>query len=279
MRALIEEAPELFRVDLATVGARGGWLRQFANRRAQADPYALGRAVRAVMDRCTVRAVSGNRLLWNEYRIFLSQSDHDRLRPLAARMQRELAPALREEVRQLGCEMEGPLVIRLLVDEEQDLPVGTARIRVAFKPGAAAAAQDDDEITVRVGVAEAAPVADASTERLAEPVDAAVLQLRWSGGSAAVPMGRRVVVGRPHEGAQGFFVALAGAGHRVSRRHAWVEAAEQGATIGRLPDANPVQVNGRLIQPGGSLTVDALPVEISLSSGELTVFVDLPGSS
>jgi hypothetical protein len=57
----------------------------------------------------------------------------------------------------------------------------------------------------------------------------------------------------------------------VNKRQVFVEATDAGAVIGRLPSANPVQVNGRLLQKGGQLPAAALPAEISLSDGEVTL--------
>jgi hypothetical protein len=232
------------------------------------DPFAVAQGVLAVMQRCTVRSVMGERLLWNEYRVFLSRKDHDRLRPLERRLRRDLDTLLEAEVRRLEAETEGPVTVRLLVDESADLPEGSARIRAAFVPGAERS-PEDNEITIRLG--RLTPAAPAGTERLSEPVTPGALVLTWPGGRAVVPAGVRVVLGRPHEAPQGSFVALEGAGTRVSRRHAWVENTGETVLVGRVPEANPVQVNGRPLQAGGSIALAALPADLSLASGELVV--------
>ncbi|MBN1334836.1 MAG: DUF3662 domain-containing protein [Deltaproteobacteria bacterium] len=268
---LQEEAQDLYRVDLSALAGVSSWKRLVSGQRAAIDPFAVGRGVLAVMQRCTVRSARGERLLWNEYRVFLSRRDHDRLRPLEPRLQRELPLLLHAEIRRLEADTEGPLTVRLLVDESADLPEGVARIRAAFAPGAEPS-PEDGEITIRLGRMSPA----ASTERLSEPLGPGTLVLSWPGGHASVPSGVRVVLGRPHEAPQGSFVALHGAGSKVSRRHAWVENTGESVLVGRVPAANPVQVNGRALQPGGSLTLEALPAELSLSSGALVVHIHGP---
>ncbi len=265
-----EEERDLFRVDLATLAEPSAWKRIVAGRRPAVDPYAVARGVLAVVQRCTVRSARGERLLWNEYRVFLSRADHDRLRPLERRLGRELRPLLEAEVRRLEAETEGPVTVRLLVDEAADLPEGTARIRAAFAPGPERS-PEDGEITIRLG--RITPAVPAGTERLSEPAGPGALVLTWRGGRAVVPAGVRVVLGRPHASPQGSFVALEGAGSRVSRRHAWVENTGPTVLVGRVPEANPVQVNGRPLQAGGSLALETLPAELSLSGGDLVVHI------
>ena len=41
-----------------------------------------------------------------------------------------------------------------------------------------------------------------------------------------------------------------------------------------LSDANPVEVNGRLLQAGGQISIEDFPAQISLSSGELTLTLE-----
>ena len=67
---------------------------------------------------------------------------------------------------------------------------------------------------------------------------------------------------------------LAGATSKINKRQLWVEADEDGALIGRLSDANPVEVNGRLLQAGGQISIEDFPAQISLSSGELTLTLE-----
>lgn len=269
MRALHQDAPDLFTVELGAAGGPRAWLRQLSSKRVSVDPYSVGKALKLVMAECDIRSVSGARLLWNEYKIFLSSGDYERLKPLEAGMRRELHKAMSTAIQEEAVELEGPLKIEFLVDQEEDLAQGTARVRVAFVRGAAQ--EPDPESTMRVGQVQTQV---SSTERIYEPSGPS-LQISWIGGSAQVFEGERVVLGRPHDSPQGSFVPLSGATARISRRHIWVEYSEGAALIGRLPDSNPVQVNGRLIQAGGSLQVEEFPLEISLSTGELVLKVQL----
>jgi hypothetical protein len=96
-----------------------------------------------------------------------------------------------------------------------------------------------------------------------------VTLLVWPGGSAPLAQGVRVIVGRPHVGPASGFVPLHGAMATVNKRHALVEPTAEGAIVGRLLRANPVQVNGKLVQAGSEIEVTGFPIEISLSDGAL----------
>ncbi len=312
MGAVTALAPDLFRVDLAILAqSRPGsgffsvpdpldWLRGKANAPVMVDPYLVARAILEVVGHCQVRSPAGGRLVWNEYLVFLAREDHDRLRPLEGLLHGELRPLLREQIKKLNAETVGEITVRLLVDEGEGQVAGTIQIRVKFVPAPQRQPTEKGEITIRVGLessehspssygsitnttgpedptVKAGPVpvghlAD-GTERIPEPGPG--VRLTWRGGRVFVPMGKRVVLGRPHADPRGSFIALDGASSRISRRHCWVEPLNDVVEVGRLADANPVQVHGRLLQPGGRLTVEAFPVEISLSSGDLVVGLDM----
>jgi hypothetical protein len=74
-------------------------------------------------------------------------------------------------------------------------------------------------------------------------------------------------------------VALEGANSKINKRQLWIEASEDGALIGRISDANPVEVKGRLVQAGGQISIDAFPAEINLSNGEMKLTVERLGGS
>jgi hypothetical protein len=230
-------------------------------------------------------------LLWNDFHLFLSAGDLARLRPMEGRIVGELHQIVRQEAARLRAELPGPVSIRLLVDEGAELPAGSMHLRAGFKEGpsrALANTASSPDATVRAG-APAAPLAephrplDLETSRISEPTSPPRLQVTWAGGGVLVPNGVRVCFGRAHDPAPPFFVALPGANPRISRRHLWIEAPEAGPTaswsapsavIGRFNDANPVQVEGRTVQPGTSLSVERLPVEILLSSNEMLLVLE-----
>ncbi|MCP4657602.1 MAG: hypothetical protein GY856_19525 [bacterium] len=64
-------------------------------------------------------------------------------------------------------------------------------------------------------------------------------------------------------------MALAGASLRISSYQLAIENASEGVVITRPVEANPVQVENRLIQPGGKISITELPVKILLSNGEM----------
>ena len=84
----------------------------------------------------------------------------------------------------------------------------------------------------------------------------------------------RAVFGRPHKAPSPGFVPLTGAGTKINKRQLWVEAGGGGVIVGRFSEANPVEVAGRLVQPGGQIAVDRFPVDVSLSNGEMKLTID-----
>ena len=291
MTAVTQLGPDLFRVDLQILdrtrpGRRKGglrsWFRSLAPQPVVLDPYLVTRAVLEVMDCCALHSPTGRLLVWNDYRVFLARSDHDRLRPLESILHQEMEPMLYEQLQQRQAETVGDLAVRILLDEGDDLQSGSLLVRVAFASSAAGQQPAEGEITIRVGQpvypdAQGVAAADGgSTVRVDEPGPGVIV--RWPGGQQRVALGRRVVLGRPHDDAQGSFISLTGASSRVSRRHVWIETQVGGVLLlGRLSDANPVQVQGRLVQPGGSIAIDTLPVQVSLSGGDLLLTLDDSG--
>jgi hypothetical protein len=227
----------------------------------------------AVARQCEDRDARGQRLMWNHYRVFLSREDFDGMAPLVSMLQRDLGEVLREELAKHEAQLVGGLDVDLLVGEGRELPQGTATVQVAFRPWVASDAAAGP-VTVRLG-RHAAPPPVEPTQRVVEPGAAgAGVRVTWPGGTALVGAGTRVVFGRPHQGAKGSFVALSGASNEINRRQLFVEPTGDGVLVGRVSDANAVQVNGRLIQAGGQIAVSELPLEISLSSGALVLRVE-----
>ena len=86
--------------------------------------------------------------------------------------------------------------------------------------------------------------------------------------------GQRVTCGRAHENPPATLIALKGATGRINSRQVWIELSSGKVSVGRISDANPVEVEGREVQPGGHIQVARLPVAITLSLGEMTLRVE-----
>ena len=275
---------EFARLDAADAGLTGRLMSAFRGRRSTAavDLFSIGQAVCAVMAQSSERDVDGSLLAWNEYRVYLSRAEHERLRALRERLLVGLEERIRQQLTQMAAHTIGDPVVRVLVDEETDLPAGVGEILVAYVANAdIGGAEQDSEMTVRVAAPRpklrSAPAATpGSTERVVDGGDGSGVVLRWAGGSARVPGGRRVQLGRPHEGAPDGFIPLTGASNRINSAQLYVESGADGVLLARPVKANPVQVGGRLLQPGGQLLVSQLPVEVVLSNGELVVTLE-PG--
>ncbi|MEQ1568296.1 MAG: FhaA domain-containing protein [Myxococcota bacterium] len=248
MRGVVREQPDVFRVDLRVVG--GGRLWPLTHRGWRVDPHVVATAVLALMDACDDRDARGRLLVWNRYRLFLSQVDYDTLRPLLDRLRTDLFELMQERLDKLGAGVVGPLQLDVLVAEDAPQASGTALVQVAFQ--AAAPVLHAPDATVRAG-RYADEGTTSTTLRVAEPTGPSVTTLVWAGGSAPLAQGVRLVVGRPHQGSAGAFVPLHGAGPTVNKRQALVEPTAEGAIVGRLLRANPVQVNGQLVAPGSEI--------------------------
>jgi len=280
VQGISEVEPGRFRVDFSLLGESSGFTKRLKSLFAQTEPksvdlYRIGQAVCGVMGRSTERDVDGALLAWNEYRIYLARADYDRLRALQSRLQAGLDQRIRAQLDTMDARTIGDPVVRVLVDEETDLARGVGEIVVSYVANAALAPPADGEVTVRVSQPRPA-LKPATTERVSsapEPTGPA-LTLRWAGGSARVPAGQRFQVGRPNPNAPAQFVSLAGASTKINSAHFHIERSEEGIVITRPVRSNPVQVAGRLLQPGGRMVVAEAPVEISLSNGELVVTVE-----
>lgn len=267
-----------FEVDLSMMG-RGGFFQRLWRRPVRVDPHAVAKAVFAVMDECRDRDVRGQRMMWNDYRIFLSQADFDQLAPLVGSLERDLAALLQQRFHESDATVVGGLRVDLMVSEGERLPAGRVVVQAAFVPYATdiKEAGAPGAVTVRADRQAARRPAPEPTRRVADPGAATIggLRVSWGQHDTAVGVGVRVVLGRPHPDASGSFVPLEGAPNEVNRRQLFIEASTGGgAIVGRLSGANAVQVNGRLIQPGGQLAVAELPVEISLTDGALVLEVE-----
>jgi len=272
-----DQEPQTFHVDWAALRAgRNPWKRE---PKVAVDPFLVAKAVKAVMRKCPHQTATGKPLVWNEYVVFLDLGDWERIKKLEGTLVRDLGGVVEKELASLKADMVGSFNVRLLRDEGSTVRPGTAVIKVDFAEGERAAPIDPSEMTVRIGAHVAPSIID-HTVRVPEaqgPADQESLKVSWPGGATTIRAGSRVVMGRPHAAPAPGFIALAGAGSTINKRQVWIEAGAGGAIIGRLSEANPVEVMGRLIQSGGQIAIDEFPAEISLSNGEMRLRLDRIG--
>jgi hypothetical protein len=270
-----EQEPQTFHIDWPAVHAgRNPWKRVAT---VAVDPFLVAKAVKSVMRRCPHQTATGKPLVWNDYTVFLDLVDWERIKKLETTLVRDLGGVVEKELKKLKAEMVGPLNVRLLRDEGSTVRPGHAIVKADFTEAEKFAPPDPSEMTVRIGAGLGRSVADLPTTRVPDglPTDGEQhLKVSWTGGHTMVREGARVVFGRPHTHSSPGFVALSGAGPKINKRQLWIEAGAGGAIIGRLSDSNPVEVNGRLIQPGGQIAIDSFPANVSLSTGELTLVLD-----
>jgi hypothetical protein len=243
----------------------------------QIDPFLIAQAIGLVMRECTVRGATGAALVWNDYRMIMARADYERIRPLQSVLERDLKVVLADTARQRAAELVGELRVTVIPDDADELPHAEAVVRVAFVPTDKLSSPRTGEMTMRLdawtaaGEIVATPSNPGSDTVFVADAGAACT-LAWTGGSAPIPPNTTVVIGRPHPDAPPHFIALTGAGATVNKQHFFVLATERGVKIGRFPKANPVHVNGALLEAGAETEV-ALPVELSLARGDFTVSV------
>lgn len=266
MSAVLREAHDRFRVRFAEL-ERGGLLGLFRPPAREVDPFLICRAIVEIMRQASLRSPAGRTLLWNEYRMLLPAADLEPLRPLELRLRRELEAELAAEAARLGAEVAGDLRVHLVADESGELAAGEAVVRVGFGRDAFAVGAGD--MTVQIsGHTISGAIENATVLPDTSPA-ARACRLSWAGGAASLPPGVQSRIGRPHAGAPDRFVALAGASARISKQHLWVTPGPAAIAIGRFAGANPVEVAGELIAAGQAIEVAELPVDISLSRGDL----------
>lgn len=255
---LRREGNEQFRVDF---------------KKAQIDPFAIAQAIAATMRECTVRAATGKPLVWNDYRVILAKPDFESIRPLQVPLERDLRTVLATEAQTRKAELVGELRVTVVFDEADELRAGDAVVRVAFVPTDKASAPRAGEMTMRFdGWAVSGEIVAKPTDTVHVADTAAYATMKWSGGEARLAIAQTMIVGRPHADAPAHFIALHGAGATVNKQHCWIAATPTGVRVGRYAKANPVHVNGALVEAGADVEVTR-PAEISLSRGDLVVTV------
>ncbi len=244
----------------------------------QVDPFLIAQAIAICMRECTVRAATGNALVWNDYRVILARKDFDFIRPLQSPLERDLRSVLAQEARARAAELVGELRVTVVFDEADELPAGSGVVRVAFVPTDKLAAPRAGEMTMRLDAWQAAgeivakaPKSGEDTVLVADTFAGQGAPLRWPGGTAEVTLATTYVLGRTHAEAPARFIAL-GTGTTINKQHVWIAATATTVRIGRFAKANPVHVNGELLAPGDEVEVTR-PAEISLSRGDLVFIV------
>lgn len=277
MAAIHKESVDQFRIGFAELAKA---------RRGEAvlvDPFLIARAIALVMRECSVRSAAGRSILWNEYRMILSRKDFELVRSLQGPLERDLQQVLAQEASARQAELVGALRITVVFDEADELPAGQGIVRVAFVPTDRLVHPGAGEMTVRF---DGAAVAGELVARAPKPpqdtvfVDEATgstgdrCTVQWPGGEARLEVGATFVLGRPHPEAPARFIALTGAGAKVNKQQCWIALGPSGlgVRIGRLANANPVHVNGQAVAASQEIEA-ALPVEISLSRGDLVLTV------
>jgi hypothetical protein len=265
------ESPDRFRVDFAHVKRSSGWRKVFEPRSVVVvDAWAIGQAVIAVLAACPFKSATGQPQVWNEFRVFLSRADHDRLRPIEASLQKDLGPLLYEELVRIIAVTVGALTVRLLVDDGDEVDAGSGILHARHMPDAEAPVPGAGEITVRLDKIKPAGPRLSPGGPGTVPVGAVVV--RAPGGEVVLRSGARHVLGRAHPDAGADHVALPGATGRISRRQLAVRVDGDHLEVSREPESNPVTVAQSALAPGQTAR-EPLPVEIVLSGGELTLVV------
>ncbi|MES2638191.1 MAG: FhaA domain-containing protein [Myxococcota bacterium] len=269
------ETPDRFRADFSKVKRKGDWRKVFEPKSVVVvDAWAIGRAVSAAMVTCPFKSATGQPQVWNEYRVFLSRADHDRLRPIEQSLQKDLGPILYEELVRIDAVTVGALTVRLLVDDADEVEPGNGVLHARHVPDAQAAVPGAGEITVRLDKQKPMGPSLSAGGPGTVPVGAAVL--RAPTGDVVLRSGVRHVLGRAHPDAGGDHVAIPGAGPRINRRQAAVRVDNDHVEVTREPaDSNPVAVGGAALAPGQTVR-EKLPVEIVLS-GEMKLVVQRVG--
>jgi hypothetical protein len=226
------------------------------------DPATVGAALVAVLDSCRERAVDGRLIFWNEFRVFLNTAEFLHLRPMVDLTVGGLDQLVDERVRERNAVQVGRTVIRLGVDRDEDVPAGTLRVRCERVRDPDIGGDREGEVTIRAGRDVKRPNVEHGTHGVA---DHGPFRLEWPGHSVNLRAGTKVFLGRPHPEAAEPFVALVGADARINSRHVSLEVTPVVVVLQRLPEANPVAVNGGAVQPGGKVEISAFPATVTLS--------------
>lgn len=276
---LTRVSPDRFRVDFGRVSRETGFRRLLElGRRSEVvmvDALAIRQALVAVMRECAFRDVNGAPQLWNEYRLFLAREDFDRIGPLEPRLQKDLGPALWQEIERQHATLVGDLVVRLLFDDADEVEPGTGVVHARHAPSGRETASVVGEMTVRLDkLAPPDPVGGAGPVKGTPTVRTGNVRVSTPAGELSVEEGVLYSLGRVLPDAGPDHLALPGADQRVNRRQLSLLVTGGEAEVTREPGgSNPVSVNGAPLPPGGQAR-QPLPVELNLSGGALIVRIE-----
>jgi len=265
--AVEREQSQQFRVRFVELA--GGLLARFSRRDSvDVDPFLVARALAEVMRRCEFRAANGRKLIWNDYRMIFARHDFELLGPFGALLDSDVRAAISTTAKSIGGDLLGPLRVTLVVDESNELPRGEAVVRTAFVPAEDLGRGAPGERTILLDP-DAPPM---STAIVPDAHVSPTFGLRWATGSVALPSGVFAILGRPHPGAPARFVPLDGASAKINKQQVLLSTGASTVRVARLPDANPVHVNGRSLDPGAEVEL-APPLRVSLSNDDLVIEV------
>lgn len=235
------------------------------NEPVMVDGLALGQAITAAIDTCDFADATGKPWLWNEYRIFLSRSDHDGLRGIEDALGDQLRKLLSEQFVRRDASVPNVFVVRLLPDEGDAVLQGRGVLRAYRNKSIAASPVAPGEITMRADRLGAVP---SISSHGSEPTDRHGASIDFAGGVLRVPEGRRRVLGRPG-GVGEDHLAIPGTEHnkKISRRHAAILVRGNEVEVTRELATNAVEVAGNPVDEGRSVVVQ-LPAEIVLAGGQ-----------
>ena len=264
-------SPDTFLVDFSAVPRKRSFMEAARALGGPAGPirvdgFALGHVVAAVLATCDFLGVDGKPLVWNEYAVFLSRGDHDRLRPLEDTLHNEVLKLLNQRMVEREASAVGPLTVRLLVDDGDGVAQGHAVLRVRHTKDVANIKVVPGEITMRAD--RKAPATPADPNRTQRDVG---LRVQCTEGSISLIEGEKVVLGRSDPDAAADHRAIPGAGARVNRRHIALLVDGNTVVIGRELGANPVSVGDTPLAAGATVK-STLPAVITLS-GDFTLTV------
>lgn len=265
------QSPDTFDVDFARVPRPRSTMDRILDLARPAttvrvDVFAIGQVVAAALDTCDFLGVEGRPLVWNEYALFLSRPDHDRLQALEEDLHKKVLQMLNTRMVARGADSAGPLAVRLLIDDENRIPSGRGVLRVRHTRDVAAIRALPGEITLR---------ADRPATRASDGTDRVLgLRVEAPGGTVPLPEGERVVLGRPDPDAAPDHLAIPGASTKISRRHVALRVDGAHVEVTREPNANPVSVGASVLAAGNTVRVP-LPANLTLS-GELALVVRRP---
>lgn len=247
------------------------------------DPYLLARALDRLMAMCDKRSIEGRPLVWNQYALYLETSDHQGLRSVEAHIARDLLRYLHTALNRHGAVILGNLNVDLIRDEAGHVARGRALIRAEHRADASVPRGNLDDVTVRFDQIAARSPTDLDTVRpagglsatgplsAAPLADAGGVRLRLNDGRQIdLPAGRRFLVGRVHADCPRNFIVISGATPDVSRKLFFVERSGRGALVIRHPEGTELSVNGRLLEPGGQVELDAFPATVT-GSGDVVL--------